>query len=400
LAKQAYSRVVADGIAPDTLIAKARQYAEAKADVDAKWLKMPANWLKEECWLEDPQPPRPREPKPYRAAMTKPHSAKGKMQEPAGAAKRVVNKQRPVVKSAKPVVEKPARAKPLANGQTDKARASPKAYGELSPPAPKLATAEPPKPALKRATSGPFTTGAIADGSKLPRPAIRADAPESIPPAVALSITATKPTEPPMPHPMIGREAPAKAAARSRRPLSFADAAAMLRVFVETPRSFDVERVLQDYFSVEQSSDIPAEPLAELLTRIGLDEKGIAAIRTELLDRELSRKRIARAAPPPVKAPDPVIASALGKVNRPFTPGAIAAEAPKLSVKDTLLQCAEGRMTIPVDMAFAMRDLFGLKQKEDMLSERLAKTLASAGLDVKDAAAIKKQLWSLLELFS
>ena len=102
LAKQAYSRVVADGIAPDTLIAKARQYAEAKADVDAKWLKMPANWLKEECWLEDPQPPRPREPKP-----------------------------RPVVKSAKPVVEKPARVKPLANGQTDK-RAPADAYRDLS----------------------------------------------------------------------------------------------------------------------------------------------------------------------------------------------------------------------------------------------------------------------------
>jgi hypothetical protein len=57
-------------------------------------------------------------------------------------------------------------------------------------------------------------------------------------------------------------------------------------------------------------------------------------------------------------------------------------------------------MTIPVDMVFAMRDLFGLKQKEDMQSERLAKMLASAGLDAKGAAAIKKQLWSLLELFS
>jgi hypothetical protein len=73
----------------------------------------------------------------------------------------------------------------------------------------------------------------------------------------------------------------------------------MLRRFVETPRSVNVERVLQDYFSVEQSSDIPAEPLAELLTRIGLDEKGIAAIRTELL----SRNHVARAASPPVKSP-------------------------------------------------------------------------------------------------
>ena len=61
-----------------------------------------------------------------------------------------------VVSSAKPVVEKPARVKPLANGQTDKARASPNAYRELSPPPPKpLAIAKPPKPALTRATSGP-----------------------------------------------------------------------------------------------------------------------------------------------------------------------------------------------------------------------------------------------------
>jgi hypothetical protein len=45
LAKQAYSRIVAAGISPDNLVAKARQYADAKADVDAKWLKMPANWL-------------------------------------------------------------------------------------------------------------------------------------------------------------------------------------------------------------------------------------------------------------------------------------------------------------------------------------------------------------------
>src|SRR5262245_34048930 len=116
LAKQAYSRLVANGVAPDTLIAKARQYAQAKADFDPKWLKMPANWLKEECWLEDPQPPRSHEPKSSRAAKPK---TKGKMQEPARAAEHVVNKQKPVAKSAKPVAEKPALAKPVAS-QTDK----------------------------------------------------------------------------------------------------------------------------------------------------------------------------------------------------------------------------------------------------------------------------------------
>ena len=121
LAKRAYSSLVDDGIAPDTLIAKAQQYAEAKADVDAKWLKMPANWLKEECWLEDPQPPRPRGPKPDRTAKPKP--PKGKTQEPTPAAERVVNRQQPVAKSANPVVQKPALDKSVAS-QTDKAHAS------------------------------------------------------------------------------------------------------------------------------------------------------------------------------------------------------------------------------------------------------------------------------------
>jgi hypothetical protein len=238
LAKQAYSRVVADGIAPDTLIAKARQYAEAKAAVDAKWLKMPANWLKEECWLEDPQPPRPREPKPARAAES--HSAKGKRQKPARA-KPVVKK--PVVNSDRPVVKKLARAKPVANGQTDKGRARLKR--ELSPPPPKpLAIAEPAKPAPKPATSAlgqvPFTTGAIADGSKLPRPAIRSDAPKPMTRAVSQS-TAT---------------------------------------------------------STTNLSGIVSEPLL-------------------------------KSAPAAATAPNRVIASALEQATQPFTPGAIAAEAPK-----------------------------------------------------------------------
>jgi hypothetical protein len=196
---------------------------------------------------------------------------------------------------------------------------------------------------------------AVAEKPALAKPVADPTRPPS--PAVAPSLRAVKPTEPPKPQPMIGAEVPAKPAARRRGPLSFADTSAMLRVFVEKPRSFDVERVLQDYFSVEQWSDIPAEALAELLTRIGLDEKGIAAIRTELFDRELSRKRV------------------------------------------TLLECAESRMEIPVDTVFAMSTLFGLKRKEDMQNERLAKMLASKGLDAMSAAAIKKQIWSVLEIF-
>jgi hypothetical protein len=345
LAKQAYCRVVADGIAPNTLIAKARQYAEAKADVDAKYLKMPANWLKDECWLEDPQPPRPREPKPPRAAKPKPHTSKGKMQEATRAAERVMNKQQPVAKSANPVVEKLAHGKPVPC-QTDKAHASPKA-----PPPKPLAIAEPPKPA----SSGAFTTGAIAGGSKLSGPAIRADAPT---PAVGPSFTASKPSGAPTSQTRIDGDGPAKSVARRRPPLPFADTAAMLSVFVENPRSFDVESVLQAYFSVEKLSDIRAEALSELLTRVGLDEKGIAAIRTWLLDRELSRKRL------------------------------------------TLLECAEGRRPIPVDTIFAMITIFGLKRKEDMQDKGFAKMLASAGLDAEAAAAIKKEIWGVLELFS
>ena len=165
-----------------------------------------------------------------------------------------------------------------------------------------------------------------------------------------------KPTDPAKPQPMIGGEAPAKSAARRRGPLSFADTAAMLSVFVENPRSFDVESILQAYFSVEQLSDIPPEALSELLTRVGLDEKGIAAIRTWLLDRELSRKRL------------------------------------------TLLECAKGRMPIPSDMVLAMLTIFGLKRKEDMRNEGFAKMLASAGLDAEGAAEIKRQMSSVLEL--
>jgi hypothetical protein len=77
-----------------------------------------------------------------------------------------------------------------------------------------------------------------------------------------------------------------------RQRLSFNDTSAMLTLHAEGSCAFNVETVLQDYFSVEHSSDIPAEALDQLLTRIGLDEKGIAAIRTEL-----SRKPVARAAP-------------------------------------------------------------------------------------------------------
>ena len=48
-----------DGVTPDLLATKAAQYAVAKAANDPKYIKMPKTWLDEECWLEDPQPPKP-----------------------------------------------------------------------------------------------------------------------------------------------------------------------------------------------------------------------------------------------------------------------------------------------------------------------------------------------------
>jgi hypothetical protein len=48
-----------EDVTPELLARKAAQYAEAKAANDPKWIKMPQYWLNEECWLEDPQPPKP-----------------------------------------------------------------------------------------------------------------------------------------------------------------------------------------------------------------------------------------------------------------------------------------------------------------------------------------------------
>ena len=49
-----------EDVTPELLAMKAAQYAEAKAANDPKWIKMPQYWLNDECWLEDPQPPKPK----------------------------------------------------------------------------------------------------------------------------------------------------------------------------------------------------------------------------------------------------------------------------------------------------------------------------------------------------
>jgi hypothetical protein len=54
-------------VSVETIIDGARRYAAAKVNIDSRWLKMPATWLRDKCWREDPQPPRRKEPKPERA---------------------------------------------------------------------------------------------------------------------------------------------------------------------------------------------------------------------------------------------------------------------------------------------------------------------------------------------
>ena len=56
-----------EDVTPELLARKAAQYP--------KWIKMPQYWLNDECWLEDPQPPKPKaakgKPKPKTAKTTR-----------------------------------------------------------------------------------------------------------------------------------------------------------------------------------------------------------------------------------------------------------------------------------------------------------------------------------------
>ena len=397
---------------------------------------MPANWLKQECWLEDPQPPRPRGPKPDRTVKPKP--PKGKMQEPTPAAERVANRQKPVAKSANPVVEKPALAKRVAS-QTDKAHASPRPHGELSPPSPKpLASAEAPKPAISCRITLDATELGLLRGL-----AIRPDAPKPISPAVGPSLTATNASEPPKPQ--SGMTCGEAIAAEQPKPAPPPPASKRVqpRVWHEKygfgravrSEGNGVLVILDDYTEV-----LFCDPASLNLVSVFHPEHGHGFVlgvggaeynpwdNRALANKELAEpadgelivdfgsrgtRRVSAAevsttnlasllrpkpAPAKATAPNPAIASTSGQVARSFTLDAIADEASKLSVKDTLLQCAEGRMEIPVDTVFAMQTLFGLKRKEDMQNEGLAKMLGSAGLDAEGAAAIKKQIWSVLEM--
>jgi hypothetical protein len=66
-AERAYADVCADGVPHATLVAKIEQYGRAYAEKPER-MKWPATWLRDKCWLEDPQPPRPKGAKPERAA--------------------------------------------------------------------------------------------------------------------------------------------------------------------------------------------------------------------------------------------------------------------------------------------------------------------------------------------
>lgn len=72
-AQAQFQAAIAKGVAAQVLIGKAAQYAIAKATVqDPRFIKTPGNWLRDECWLEDPQPSQPKK-KPVPAdRVTKP----------------------------------------------------------------------------------------------------------------------------------------------------------------------------------------------------------------------------------------------------------------------------------------------------------------------------------------
>ena len=81
-----------EDVTPELLARKAAQYAEAKAANDPKWIKMPQYWLNDECWLEDPQPPKPKaakgKPKRRTAKTTGEAKAKAKNTQRRHSAKR------------------------------------------------------------------------------------------------------------------------------------------------------------------------------------------------------------------------------------------------------------------------------------------------------------------------
>jgi len=73
-AQSEYKRQLAKGVSPGLLLDAAKRYALAKADTDARWLKFPVTWLREQKYLENPQPPKPRAEKsaaPKREAKRK-----------------------------------------------------------------------------------------------------------------------------------------------------------------------------------------------------------------------------------------------------------------------------------------------------------------------------------------
>jgi hypothetical protein len=81
-----------EDVTPELLARKAAQYAEAKGANDPKYIKMPHYWLNDECWLEDPQPPKPKaakgKPKRGTAKTTGEAKAKAKNTQRRHSAKR------------------------------------------------------------------------------------------------------------------------------------------------------------------------------------------------------------------------------------------------------------------------------------------------------------------------
>ena len=117
----AYKAAIASGLRPELLEQKAAQYALAKSGNDPKWIKMPANWLKDEGWLEDPQPPKPktkREDRKAPQADRRLSAAARPKQKPAAKtaakAKRKTNATRPMPAKARSMVPRPTEPRRIA----------------------------------------------------------------------------------------------------------------------------------------------------------------------------------------------------------------------------------------------------------------------------------------------
>ncbi|CAO3424278.1 hypothetical protein [Azospirillum endophyticum] len=136
-AMEAYREVLASGATtPSVLIAAMQRYAIAKAHLtDPNYLKFAHNWLRGECWLEDPQPPKQKSkdlPKPKAdkqiAAVEKvfhPKTEKGhRVKKPA-------KQSTPAERLAPPIPKEKLKSEPITEATKKEPRARLFMVGEI-----------------------------------------------------------------------------------------------------------------------------------------------------------------------------------------------------------------------------------------------------------------------------